>query len=518
MNRSLLRRRTGCWLMAACCAAPAATAQTPLPSAESGNSGLALEDVLRVTLHDNANIRVAARAVDVDRGSLVAAGDPFDVKVVTAINQNRFNIAQPNASASHYAWIDTSQTQYSVGFDKQLRRGIVVSPELAVSRTALPGLPLEPTSQATARLSVLVPLARDRGGLATIAPERAAERTFESSTFQAQHVTAQSVLAAVTAYWDYQAALTRLEVLTSSVERARRLFEDTRRLIAGDERPPSDLTQVQGNLAAKQVTRTLAEQAVLDARVRLGLVMGVSPAETAALGQATTPLPEVDAASAIAVETPALVEQALDKRADLRAVGKSVESARIRVVAARDSLNPRVDLVSSIGYAGIQVGGSLGSLFSPVYSNVPGADLSISFHYQWATTNVGARGRLLQSESGLEQARIAQDDLQRQIRTAVYQASESIARNASAMAEAHEAVTLYEATVRSEERKFQVGVSTLFDTIQAADALTSVRSSEITAQHDYAVALATLRFQTGSLIATNQQGPMVDVDRLLKLR
>jgi outer membrane protein len=353
-----------------------------------------------------------------------------------------------------------------------------------------------------------VPLARDRGGLATIAPERAAERTFESSTFQAQHVTAQSVLAAVTAYWDYQAALTRLEVLTSSVERARRLFEDTRRLIAGDERPPSDLTQVQGNLAAKQVTRTLAEQAVLDARVRLGLVMGVSPAETAALGPA----------SAIAVETPALVEQALDKRADLRAVGKSVESARIRVVAARDSLNPRVDLVSSIGYAGIQVGGSLGSLFSPVYSNVPGADLSISFHYQWATTNVGARGRLLQSESGLEQARIAQDDLQRQIRTAVYQASESIARNASAMAEAHEAVTLYEATVRSEERKFQVGVSTLFDTIQAADALTSVRSSEITAQHDYAVALATLRFQTGSLIATNQQGPMVDVDRLLKLR
>jgi outer membrane protein TolC len=392
----------------------------------------------------------------------------------------------------------------------------VVSPELSVLRTALPGTPLAATSQAAAKLNVVVPLARDRRGRVTTAPERAAGRTLESSAFYAEHVTAQSVLAAVNAYWDYRAALARLEVLTDTVERARRLYEDTRRLIEGNERPQADLTQVQGNLAGKQVTRTLAEQAVVDARVRLGLVMGIDPAETAALGPATTSLPTVAETTAGGGDLTALVAQALDRRADLRAAGKSVESARIRAGAARGNLSPRVDLLSSIGYAGIRIGGSFGSLFSPVYSNVPGLDLSIALRYEWAAANVGARGMLLQSEAVLEQARITEQDLQREIRTSVYQASDAIARSALAMTAANDAVTLYQATVASEERKFQVGMSTLFDTIQAADGLTSVRLSEIAAQRDYAVALATLRFETGTLIGVGRQGPAVDVAALLR--
>jgi outer membrane protein TolC len=86
------------------------------------------------------------------------------------------------------------------------------------------------------------------------------------------------------------------------------------------------------------------------------------------------------------------------------------------------------------------------------------------------------------------------------------------------MAAAHDAVAFYQTTVSNEDRRFQVGMSTLFDTIQAADALTTVRLSEISAQREYAVALATLRFQTGALMGVTPQGPTVDVDGLLRLR
>src|SRR5471032_3008985 len=160
---------------------------------------------------------------------------------------------------------------------------------------------------------------------------------------------------------------------------------------------------------------------------------------TAALRQATTPFPGVDEAAASAIATPALIDQALGARPDLRATGKNVESARVLFDAAREDLKPRVDLVGSLGYAGLRVGGdSLTSLFSPVFRNVPGPDVAFSFRYQWATDNAGARGRLLQVESGYEQERIAQQDLQRQIRTGIYQATEAIGRNATAMTEAHE--------------------------------------------------------------------------------
>jgi outer membrane protein len=276
---------------------------------------------------------------------------------------------------------------------------------------------------------------------------------------------------------------------------------------------------VQGNLAAKRVTRISAEQGVVDARVRLGLAMGLGADETAGLGRATTPFPAGEPGGAETIATPALVDQALGARPDLRATEKSVESARVLFDAARENLKPRVDLATSIGYAGLQIGGnSATSLFSPVFRNVPGPDVSIGFRYQWATSNVGARGALLQTESSYEQQRIARQDLQRQIRTGVYQASASMDRNAAAMTEAHQAVSLYEATVRSEQRKFQLGVSTLFDTIQAADALTNVKLAEISVEREYAVALATLRFQTGSLIGGGPQGATVDPGRLVSPR
>jgi outer membrane protein len=515
-----MRDRVGGWVVAACCAASAApAAQTVLPRGSAdANSGLALEDVLRTTLRDNANILIAERETDSERGVLVASGDPFDPKLQTAFANNRFNLLQSDP-ASRSPWLDTNQTQYSVGIQKQLRQGIQISPELDVSRTAFPARSVQPTSQATAKITLLVPLLKDRGGFVTSAPERAEARAYEASKLQTRYVAAQSILSAVTAYWDYQAAITRRDVLADSEARAQRLLEDTRRLIEAGERPPSDLTQVQGNAAAKRVTRISAEQAVVDARVRLGLVMGLGPMETTALGQATTPFPPPESAPPEALAVPALVVQALDNRADLRATEKSLESARVLADAARENLKPRVDLVTSIGYAGLQIGGgSLTSLVSPVYSNVPGPDFAMSLRYQWATANVGARGRLLQTESSYERERIAGQDLQRQIRTGVYQATESIGRNATAMREAHEAVTLYQATVHSEDRKFQLGVSTLFDTIQAADALTNVRLSEISAEREYAVALAALRFQTGSLVTLGAQGAFVDVSRLLSPR
>jgi outer membrane protein TolC len=54
--------------------------------------------------------------------------------------------------------------------------------------------------------------------------------------------------------------------------------------------------------------------------------------------------------------------------------------------------------------------------------------------------------------------------------------------------------------VQSEQRKFQLGVSTLFDVIQAADGLTSAMLTDITSRRSHAVAIATLRFETATLL------------------
>jgi outer membrane protein len=72
------------------------------------------------------------------------------------------------------------------------------------------------------------------------------------------------------------------------------------------------------------------------------------------------------------------------------------------------------------------------------------------------------------------------------------------------MRESKEAVRLLSSTGQAEKSKFQLGVSTLFDVIQAEDALTSALLGEIQSQRNYAVAIVSLRYQSGTLVAGDE--------------
>ena len=89
-------------------------------------------------------------------------------------------------------------------------------------------------------------------------------------------------------------------------------------------------------------------------------------------------------------------------------------------------------------------------------------------------------------------------------------------RSARAVAEADAAVRLHQTIVQNEQRKFQLGVSTLFDVMQAEDGLTSAMLGEMPAARVTRVAMATLRFQTGTLLTADTRGPAVDVANLLR--
>jgi outer membrane protein TolC len=485
--------------------------------ANQASPGLTLEEALTTAMRDNPNVLMTARQLEAQRGALVAAGDPFDVKTQTSFLSNRINNLTADPHGNPF-WLASDQTQYSVGAQKQLRNGVLMSSEMGVSKSAITQLPLPATGQASATLNVLVPLLRDHGGVETSAPERVADRTYGAGVLDAQHVTAQAVYATAVAYWDYLAAIKRLAVVVESESRAARLAADTERLVEAGERTTADLTQVRGNVAAKRVNRISAEQAVVDARVRLGLQMGIPPTETAALLPAVTEFPTVDEVAPVATATRALVDEALTRRPDLQATAKQVDAANLMLMAARDAIKPRVDLISSVGYVGLQLGTGVSPLVLPIFHSVPGPNASVQIRFQWAAANFGARGRLLESASNYDQERLAETELRRQISTSVFQASEAIARATSGMKASREAVELYQATVRSEQRKFQLGVSTLFDTIQAADGLTNVMLSEIAAAREYAVAVATLRFQTGSLVTADRANVSIDVGRLVNPR
>jgi outer membrane protein TolC len=476
----------------------------------SADSGLTLGDALTATLNKNPRIERAQQQLEMQKGVLMAAGAPFDPRIATSGEGVQEGTSDTASSRDALARALT----YRVSFQKQLRDGVLLAPTVSSMRTSLSSLPNDASNRTTVGLNVTVPLLKDRRGVLTAAPERAAEDGYEASRLTLQHATAETLFDTAVAYWNYLAAQKRVAAYASSEARAQQLVEDTRILVDASERAPADLVQMRGNGAAKRVTRMAAEQSLAEARQQLGLAMGAPAVDIAALPAASTDFPSSSTDRGCqAVDD--LRATAAGQRADLAALHRRQRSADVLLEAARHDLRSRLDLLMGVGYTGLQPGAGYNRFLSSVYGNVPGVDFSFQFSHQMAAANVGAKGRLLQSLSIRDEQRIAEDDLRRHIAAAVDLACDSLNRSRLVRHESETAVSLLQTTVQSEIRKFQLGMATLFDVIQAQDGLTNAMLGDIAAEQGYAVAIATVRFQTATLVQMNAGTPTFDVSVLL---
>jgi outer membrane protein len=475
---------------------------------EVASGGLGLAQVVKVTLSASPELKLAATRVEIADGALLVSRAVFDLTLTTTATAARTNLQDSTGAPAV-----KKDVIYTLGAQRLLRSGALVTSEVSLTRSLLSDSVGGNTDIADVRLGVAIPLLRDRGSASSVAAEQAAARDREAARWELCHIAAQQVLAAVSAYWDYQAAHARLEVLRSSEARADRAVEETRALIKADERTPADLIQLQGNAASKRVARIFAEQNLSGARTALGLAMGL-PADAIA----TLPLPATafpgPGGGAERTHANQLVEEAYRRRADLAAVDQSTRSASIRLEAARNDLRPRLDLVLNTGYRATEADDGIARFLLTVNQHQPRLDGLVELRLELPLLRSAARGQVLRSKAAHQQNDIARDDLRRRIAAGVATGLDAVAYAEATMRESTEAVRLFEAGVQAVQRKFQVGAATLFDLIQAQDALTNALLSQVQSQRDHAVAIAALRFQSGRLVEGDRdafQVPLADL-------
>jgi outer membrane protein len=478
-------RRWRAWLAAgAALLARGAPAQEP--------PGLALDDAVRATLASSPDVSLAEQEIEAARGRLLASRAPFDLRLSSSVVGSR--VHSVDGGIDH-------TLSYGVGADRLLRNGIVLSPEVVLARSGLSTSPGSATANTAApSVGVALPLLQDRNGSVSRAGERAAEHRLLSSRLVLRHTVSQSVYSVAVAYWGYLAAQRRLRVFEESEQRAQVIVDQTRVLVQAEERTAADLNQTLGNRAAKRVAQVAAEQAVVEARALLGLAIGLTGEQIAALPPAVTEFPAPSATEPVGGAA-ALLAGAYDRRADLGAAVQEQLAAERARAGALAALRPRLDLVVTTGYQGLGTGLGVGPFFTPLYRPAPQLDAEVALRFQFPFGNSRARGELLQSDAGVAQQQIVVRDLQRRIASGVSVAAEALLRGAASVRAAEESVELSEATVQAEQRKFQLGASTLFDVILAQDSLTSALLTEIESRRSYAVAIASARFQNGSLLA-----------------
>jgi outer membrane protein len=476
---------------------------------EVASGGLGLAQVVRVTLSASPELKLAAAQVEIAAGALTVSRAAFDLTLTTTATASRTNpLDATGAPAVQKDLI------YTAGAQRLLRSGVLVTSEVSLIRSLLSHSLGVDTDTADVRLGVSIPLLRDRGGASSAAAEQAAARDHEAARWDLRHTAAQQVLAAVAAYWDYQAAHERLEVLRSSEARAERTVEETSALVKADERTPADLIQLRGNAASKRATRASAEQDVIAARTALGLAMGLPADAIAALPAPATAFPG-PGSGAGRLDASRLVEETYRRRADLAAADQRTRSASIRLEAARSDHRPRFDLVLNTGYRTKEADDGIDRFFLTVNQHQPRLDALVELRFEIPLFNSAARGQVVQSSAAQEQSTIARDDLRRRIAAGVAMGLEAVAHTEAAMLESAEAVRLFEAGVQAVQRRFQLGAATLFDLIQAQDALTSAQLFHVQSQRDHAVAIAALRFQSGRLTEGDRDAFLVPVADLV---
>ena len=465
---------------------------------------LTMDEVVRTTLASSAPIAQARAAVEAAQGGLRSARGAFDPRMTARVITEQS--PSPLRTADGLTAPRTETLQYRLGIARPFRSGVVVTPTLAFQREQTSIAASDPFNAVSAGVDLTVPTMRGRGGGFAAGRERAAELTYEAGEAGYRHQRATGVLRSAEAYWAYLAATHRATVLAGAEERARKLVDDTRKLVESDERPSADLVPVTAHLASARAARLAGEQGLRQARQQLELAMGSEPTAAGAPAPAT-PFPNAGAAA----ETPlADVRRAAARRADLVEAEKHRLSAQAMSRGLRSELRPQLDLNLHVGYSGYGSGGGFGRMVPPFNSERTGMEARAEISYGAPLGNRSASGAVMEQAAAERSATIAAAELGRRIQLEVALAAETLRRSAEEMAQADEAVALYARSVHSETQRFRLGTATLFDIMYAENGLTNATLARIDAQLRQALAIARFRFQTGDLSPEGGEAPSAE--------
>jgi outer membrane protein len=320
------------------------------------------------------------------------------------------------------------------------------------------------------------------------------------------NLTAQEVtiLAQVrNAYWELVYARQAVEAAERSLELATKLVGDNRARVEIGTMAPIDVVQAQAEEASRRQQLVTAQATLRNNELALKRLI-VSGTEDE-LWRATIVPVDRPVVTAQPIDLEAAVSNALSRRIDLTTTKRNLESTDIQLRNLENLTKPQLDLVGSLnlaGRAGVSVplrdpitqqlitppaGGYLDALQSVGAFSSPTWNVRMQFSYPLGTSaqeaNV-ARQRLIRSQT---EASIKATELQ--IATEVTAAALAVRNSLEAMQAATASRELSEQRLQATQSKFDVGMATNFEVVQAQRDLNDARNSELRQQLNYQRAL-----------------------------
>ncbi|MFA0750154.1 MAG: hypothetical protein SLRJCFUN_000557 [Candidatus Fervidibacter sp.] len=310
---------------------------------------------------------------------------------------------------------------------------------------------------------------------------RSARYLLDASDASLQATRAQLILQVTEAYADVLAAQAFEEVARQSVERVQAVLKTAKARLEAGVAPRFDVLRAEAELAAAQEQLLTAQNALALAKAALNQLLGRPTDAPLEL----TPLPEPLAPSVETLRAEMFLTQALAHRPELLAAEAQVQAAQERVNFAKADKNPLLFLSSN--YQRQTATG-----FSRDYS------WSVNLIVQFPLFDSGRRESVVQEQEALLQQALAQrEQLRRQIALEVEQAVRNYQVALQRLNTARAALASAEEAFRLARVRYEAGVGTQVEVLDAQVALTRARANEIQALYDAHKAFARLVYATG---------------------
>jgi outer membrane protein TolC len=493
----------------------------------AGNLYLSLRDAIALALENNVDVEISRYQFNLADVGLLAAqagnsGTSFDPVIASTLGTNHQTSA--NAQSSTTGSVITQNTQNTYNF--QIQQGFVTGATATLSTnngktitTALNSF--NPTYRSTAQLQITQPLLNGFGVALNTRGIRVAKNNIRVADFTFQQQINTTLNTVIQAYWNLVSATQSVAVARQALQLSQQLMDQNTKQVEIGTMAPIDLRQTEQQVAQNEQTLVRAEGTVLTQEATLKNLLSRNGLESVSLASVhIIPTSTIDVPNIEPVQpVQDLIDSALKNRPELAQQQLNMDNTRINLTGTRNSMLPTVNVQAGLNNTGIAgtgkatrnlvtgtdtepnpyFQGALGNAFlQTLRRNFP--SWNVQFNIQIPLRNRAAQASYAQQELQLRTTQLQYQRQANQIRLDVTNAQINIQNARAQYAAAEKALAAQEAVVDAEQRKFQLGTSTLYVVTQQLNTLATSRQNKVTAQVAYATAKLSLDVAMSSLM------------------
>ena len=330
----------------------------------------------------------------------------------------------------------------------------------------------------TMGLTLTQPLLRDLGPWADLNTVRKADLTLENAVYNHQLTQRNLVLRVISSYFTSLKQQKLVEVAEKSVEDANRHLSNTQIKMEEGLVALMDVSQAELQLARQQTSLIRSRQSVATSMDGLKLILNLPLSTSLVLTEEVENLWEP-------LDDPALIQEALDNRLEIKTLANQIQSAEYSLSQSQNQRLPALDLVlnAEVTHRDDDV--------SNVFK-LEDEDYNVSMGFSWTFGDESNRENWLQSKIRLQKL---QNEMIRERQSIEKEVLDQI-RNYRALVEAlkvsDKSVKIAEKALELATTSYREGLTSNLDLIKAQDDLTDARNGYYTELMNLAVAKATI--------------------------